>query len=710
MVEDVNKALASDHSVYTELYICTYNIIAGAQNRINAAVRCLRTMNIDIALITETKLQGYHTTQCEGYDIVASRAKSKHQGGVALCYRRSKNFHIEGTRIFGPNVIAATLISGRKKWRLVGAYIPPSEEDGSTLGFAQAAAAISPELPLILLGDLNVDLMTAGETATNDTQGEKVAFVASLGLKDLNQHFRQRRGIGDWTWSMLREGRRLYRRCDYILTTDTTDFRTLRIKNPRFDSDHRMLLGVLKSGSTRQHKHYVNSRSRYSLEIRPEDKTRADFLMEELTEFIEKPPSSDPQSESWISEATWKLFDAKAQARRRGDSVTAKNLKKPIRKSLQADRKRRIDKLSTEIEALLKAKQVQTAYGLLRGWYREKPGHIAKPTIQDEKKTRDEYESLFTPEESPGEPIPIHRSSCLINDSPPTAEEVCEALMGMKLGKTPGGSGIRVEHLRDWMEGAKPGESQKQSCLEAWNRVLELVELAFTGQPLPRSFGIGILVLIPKGVPDQYRGIALLEIIYKLISAIINRRLAAKITFHDAVHGFCRGRGTGTAVIEAKLRMQLAQRTTKPRYFVFLDLKKAYDTLDRGRTIAILKGYGIGRNILSIIKRIWDMDTMVPKQAGFYGESFSAGRGVRQGDILSPMIFNIVVDAVIRESEVQISESRGQQRRTVDALFYADDGALMGEDAMEVQSSLDIYTKTFSRVGLKMNAEKQRRL
>ena len=276
----------------------------------------------------------------------------------------------------------------------------------------------------------------------------------------------------------------------------------------------------------------------------------------------------------------------------------------------------------------------------------------------------------------------------------------------MKLGKTPGGSGIRVEHLRDWMEGAKPDEFQKQACLEAWNRVLELVELAFTGQPLPRSFGIGILVLIPKGVPDQYRGIALLEVIYKLISAIINQRLAAKITFHDTVHGFCQGRGTGTAIIEAKLRMQLAQRTTKPRYFVFLDLKKAYDTLDRGRTLAILKGYGIGRNILSIIKRIWDMDTMVPKQAGFYGESFSAGRGVRQGDILLPMIFNIVADAVIRDSEAQISESRDSQRQVVDALFYADDGALMGEDAMEVQSSLDIYTKTFARVGLKMNAEK----
>jgi hypothetical protein len=104
----------------------------------------------------------------------------------------------------------------------------------------------------------------------------------------------------------------------------------------------------------------------------------------------------------------------------------------------------------------------------------------------------------------------------------------------------------------------------------------KLIEVVFTGNPLPKSFGVGILVLIPKGVPDQYRGIALLEVIYKLVSAITNQRLTAQIAFHDAgVHGFCVGRGTNTAIIELKLRMQLAQRTTKPLYFVFLELKKA---------------------------------------------------------------------------------------------------------------------------------------
>ena len=275
----------------------------------------------------------------------------------------------------------------------------------------------------------------------------------------------------------------------------------------------------------------------------------------------------------------------------------------------------------------------------------------------------------------------------------------------MKRDKSPGASGIWAEHLMEWQQGATD-EDKDPAKVEAWNKVLELIELVFTGNPLPKSFGVGILVLIPKGMPDQYRGIALLEVIYKLVSAIINRRLTEKITFHDAVHGFRVGRGTNTAIIELKLRMQLAQRTTKPLYFVFLDLKKAYDTLDRGRTLKILKGYGLGENLCRIIEEVWEMDTMVPKQAGFYGKSFSASRGVRQGDILSPMIFNIVADAVIRDTEARMNLGREMGRSDVWSQFYADDGLVISEDPIRLQQMLDLYTDGFARVGLKMNADK----
>ena len=57
------------------------------------------------------------------------------------------------------------------------------------------------------------------------------------------------------------------------------------------------------------------------------------------------------------------------------------------------------------------------------------------------------------------------------------------------------------------------------------------------------------VALIPKGGGD-YRGIGLLEIIWKVIESIINRRIVVKVHFHDSLHGFIAKRGTGTACID----------------------------------------------------------------------------------------------------------------------------------------------------------------
>jgi Reverse transcriptase (RNA-dependent DNA polymerase) len=117
-------------------------------------------------------------------------------------------------------------------------------------------------------------------------------------------------------------------------------------------------------------------------------------------------------------------------------------------------------------------------------------------------------------------------------------------------------------------------EEQDEKLKKAWNKVLEIINMVFIGSAIPSQFGIGILVLIPKGTPVQYRGIALLETIYKLIASIINQRLTNSIEFYPAIHGSRKRRGTGTAIINLKLRMQLAKRTKNPLYMVFLDLKK----------------------------------------------------------------------------------------------------------------------------------------
>ena len=119
----------------------------------------------------------------------------------------------------------------------------------------------------------------------------------------------------------------------------------------------------------------------------------------------------------------------------------------------------------------------------------------------------------------------------------------------------------------------------------------------------------------------------LLETIYKLASTIVTFRLSNGIEFHDAVNGFRAKRGTETAIIKFKLLTQYTKNCgIKNIYIIFLDLQKAYHTLDRTWTLAILEGYGAGPNIRAFLnKKTWDGNTLESKQAGFYSEPFGVG-------------------------------------------------------------------------------------
>ena len=64
------------------------------------------------------------------------------------------------------------------------------------------------------------------------------------------------------------------------------------------------------------------------------------------------------------------------------------------------------------------------------------------------------------------------------------------------------------------------------------------------------------VVLITKG-GGKYHGIGLVEVIWKIISVIVNRRMDNSIEFHDVLRGFREKRGTGTAKLEARLPNQI---------------------------------------------------------------------------------------------------------------------------------------------------------
>ena len=120
-----------------------------------------------------------------------------------------------------------------------------------------------------------------------------------------------------------------------------------------------------------------------------------------------------------------------------------------------------------------------------------------------------------------------------------------------------------------------------------------LVQTAFREGKLAEEAEWKAVVLIPEGEKD-YRGIGLVEVMWKVVAVILNRRFTASIAYHNFLHGFRAGHGTGTATLEAKLLHQLAALREEVMYVIFLDLHKAYDALDRSRCLEILEGYGVG--------------------------------------------------------------------------------------------------------------------
>ena len=95
---------------------------------------------------------------------------------------------------------------------------------------------------------------------------------------------------------------------------------------------------------------------------------------------------------------------------------------------------------------------------------------------------------------------------------------------------------------------------------------------------------------------------------------------------------------------------------------IFLDLHKAYDALDRSRCLEILEGYGVGPRSRRLLQTYWRRLMMVARAGGYYWTAFKGGRGVTQVDPLSPTIFNVVVDAVVRywvTSVIVDAEERG---------------------------------------------------
>ena len=194
------------------------------------------------------------------------------------------------------------------------------------------------------------------------------------------------------------------------------------------------------------------------------------------------------------------------------------------------------------------------AWRTLRRWYRVAEGKAAKPCYHRLEAQTVEREKLYDHVPPPGEKIPCNADRPRQNDEAPSDAEIREAAKRCGNGRAGGGSRMRAEDLRKWLRGAELEEEKEgyEGAGDTWRLVVRLIRHIWETGEIPRQMLWTIVVLIPKGNSGEFRGIGLLEVLWKIIEKVLDARLSS-IELHDCLHGFRAGRGCGTGIMEAKL-------------------------------------------------------------------------------------------------------------------------------------------------------------
>ena len=175
----------------------------------------------------------------------------------------------------------------------------------------------------------------------------------------------------------------------------------------------------------------------------------------------------------------------------------------------------------------------------------------------------------------------------------------------------------------------------------------------------------------------------------------------------DIQAGFRRGRGTRDQIANIHWIMEKGRELQKNIYFCFIDYAKAFDCVDHNKWWKILNEMGILDPLTCLLRNLYAVQEATVRTGHGTTDWFQIGKGVRQGCILSPCLFNSYAEYMIRNAGLEEAQAGTKiSGRNINNLRYADDTTLMTESKEELKSFLMKVKEESKNVGLKLNIQK----
>ena len=165
---------------------------------------------------------------------------------------------------------------------------------------------------------------------------------------------------------------------------------------------------------------------------------------------------------------------------------------------------------------------------------------------------------------------------------------------------------------------------------------------------------------------------------------------------------FWKGRGTRDQIANIHWIIEKVREFQKNIYFCFIDYAKAFDHVDHNKLWKFLKEMGIPDHLTCLLRNLYTGQEATVRTGHGTTDWFQIGKGVRQGCVLSPCLFNLYVEHTMQNAGLDEAQAGIKiARRTINNLRYADDTTLMAESKEELKSLLMQVKEGNERAGLK---------
>ncbi len=722
-------------------------------------IEMMKERKLEIVGLCETRIKGKgEKTLHENYKIIYS-GNEDGRHGVAIMMSPLMAERMDSMDCRNERVMGITLTIEQTKISIIQTYAPQQgrslrEKEQFYETLQEMTETIRHHENVIVMGDMNGHVgqnrdgveHVIGEFSIGERnqEGERIIDYCVMNNMSIMNTYYKHQESHKWTWYRWNAAQQGYTErsmIDLFLTNKKNIFKDVRtIPSVSLDSDHRLVVAKLKIVKPKEK--VKKKQKRFKLEnLKDEEKKQALRQLVTLRKPTELELEEMNIEEQWnkfkntvygAAEETvgikikygtkkkstaWWTYDVKEAVKEktrsfrkwmktrniedREDYVDKRNSAEATKRAAKEDMWIKIGQdLERDVEGTRKllysmAKNYRKGNNESTYAIMNKTGELLTKPQEIEERWREYFQELLNVED-----VEVDEERNLDiqeeqgeNPNEISIEEVKEALKKMRSGKAPGDDELPIELFK----------AAGEECVE-WMRYI--FSNAWKEEKVPHDWHKAIVCPIyKKGSKTDcanYRGISLLSHVGKLYERIVEKRLRTCVEEKLGIwqYGFRPNRSTTDLVFTLKMIMEKNWEWSIDKYVAFIDLEKAFDRIRRDCLWRVLQhqDYGINSKLIRVIKSIYKNTESRVKNRELESEWFSIKTGVRQGGVLSPLLFIIYMDRCLKE--VCVREDKEI------TLAYADDVAVVTGSQQDLQEAMTRWNDVLNREGMRMNKQK----